>query len=301
MQQKNVFEYLKTLYKQSGMTGKLILVNLIVFLFFGLLSTVDYLFELGGFSGKLALLFAGPGNPEELMYQPWSLITQLFMHATFFHLAFNMIALFFLSRIFVQFFGERRLLTTYILGGIVGYLFHIGCFYLIPVFAANSSGPVVGASGAIFAIFMAVAFHRPKLSIYFFGIVKMPIIVLALLYVAVDFFSVGADDNIAHLAHLGGAIFGALSIINVSSPNNFMNRIEKFFSRIFGIFKRKPKMKVYTSDDVKAMDDDAYRSTKANNQEVVDAILDKISKKGYEGLTKKEKEILFNESKRKQN
>ena len=58
-------------------------------------------------------------------------------------------------------------------------------------------------------------------------------------------------------------------------------------------------MKVYKQDEIKEMDDDGYRTTKADNQKLVDGILDKISKKGYEGLTKKEKEILFNESKRK--
>jgi hypothetical protein len=128
----------------------------------------------------------------------------------------------------------------------------------------------------------------------------MPIIVLALLYIVLDISAIGAEDRIAHFAHLGGAVFGALSIINVNSSKSFMSRLDRFFSKFkwpkFS-FKRKPKMKVY-KNAAREMTDDEYNESRKAHQKRVDAILDKISKKGYEGLTKEEKEILFNESKR---
>ena len=301
MEKQGVFEYLKSVFKRNGMLGKLILINAIVFAVIQILYFVQ-----GGpdpqgngvFETTVHYL-AGPGHPEDLMYRPWGVITQMFTHYEFMHFLFNMIFLFYVSQIMVQLLGERRLLSTYLLGGIFAYVAHVALYYTIPSFAADGVSDVVGASGSLMAVFCAVAFHRPKLTIYFFGVIKMPIIVLAILYVAVDLLSVGASDGVAHFAHLGGALFGALSIINVNSPKNFMNRFDKFLSKLGGLFRRKPKMKIYEQEEVQKMDDDTYRSEKVANQERVDAILDKISKKGYEGLTKEEKEILFNESKRK--
>ncbi|MCB9222681.1 MAG: rhomboid family intramembrane serine protease [Crocinitomicaceae bacterium] len=302
MQEKNVFQYLKEVYKSAGLVGKLITINLIVFLSIGIIGVAEFLFKSTGITEKVVLSLAGPGNPEEILYKPWTLITQLFLHTSFFHFLFNMVMLFFAGRMFAQFFGEKRLLSTYLIGGIFGYLTHVICYYSIPAFQDLGENVVIGASGAIYALLAAIAFHRPNLSVYLFGLLKMPIIVLVLFMLLVDFLSLGKADGIAHLVHLGGGVFGALSIINVHSPGNFMNRFERFTSRIrLPKFsgKRKPKMKVYKQKDVKQMDDDKYREVKKDHQERIDAILDKISKKGYEGLTKEEKEILFNESKRK--
>jgi membrane associated rhomboid family serine protease len=300
MQEQNFFEYLKNLYHRWGMVGKLIALNLGLFLIVGLLGVISFLFKIEGFREDVVLMLAGPGNPVDIIFKPWTLITQLFTHLSFFHFLFNMIMLFFAGRMFVQFFGEKRLLSTYLIGGIFGYITHVVCYYTIPVFQDLGSGVVLGASGAIYAIFAAVGFHRPNLTIHLFGLIRMPIILLVLIMILVDFFSMGANDGVAHLVHLGGAIFGALSIIKVDSPKNFMNRFERWMSKIkWPSFKRKPKMKVYKDGTVKEMSDDDYRDAKKAHQERVDAILDKISRKGYEGLTKKEKEILFNESKRK--
>lgn len=299
--QQGIFQYLKNLYKQNGMLGVLILINTIIFLTISLLFLLQggYSSTGNGLAETVVYKLAGPGNPKELMYQPWSVFTQMFTHYSFTHFLFNMIALFFMARIFVQLLGERRLLSTYLLGGIVGYITHVAMYYLLPDFTGGSAAPVVGASGAVYAIFMAVAFLRPKLTVYFFGLIRMPIIVLGIAYVLYDLMAVNNQDGVAHYAHLGGALFGALSIINVNSPKNFMNRFDKWLAGFRAWFKRKPKMKIYSQEEVQQMDDDQYRSEKAASQERVDAILEKISKKGYEGLTKEEKEILFNESKRK--
>ena len=301
MKQQGVFQYLKSVFKQNGMIGKLILINAAVFVLLQILYFIQGGYAEGdpGIFETTVHYLAGPGDPSEILHRPWGVFTQMFTHYDFMHFLFNMIFLFFVAQIMIQLLGEKRLLSTYILGGLFAYATHVVMFYLIPEFAKGGVSDVVGASGSVMAVFCAVAFMRPKLTVYFFGMIKMPIIVLAVVYIAVDLFSVAASDGVAHFAHLGGALFGALSIINVNSSNNFMNRIEKFWSKLGGLFKRKPKMKIHKQEEVQQMDDDEYRSEKAYNQERIDAILDKISKKGYEGLTKEEKEILFNESKRK--
>lgn len=303
MQKQSVFQYLKNLYKSSGIIGKIIGINLAVFLFFGLLYAIDPGDEIApGLRDKVALYFAGPGHPLEIIYKPWTLITQLFTHIEFFHLLFNMLVFYFTTRMFLQFFSNRRLILTYLMGGMFAYLAHVIIYYTVPTFQAQGSGPVVGASGSIMAIFMALAFYRPKMTVLVYGLIKTPIIVLALLYVFLDVSAIGSNDHVAHFAHLGGALFGALSIVNADSPKNFMNRLDRFFGKMKRpklSFKRKPKLRVINPDTVKKMDDYTYREAKTINQDRIDAILEKISKKGYEGLTKEEKEILFNESKRK--
>lgn len=305
--QQNFIQQIKFAYKRSGVIGQLIAVSLVVHLIFGLGYVVESMFihpdiiKSGApsaseiFKGKW---LAAPGNPELLLYKPWTLITQLFTHGDFMHLAFNMIGLYFTSSIFVQFFGEKRLVSTYFLAGIFAYLFHIGCYYLIPAFKVEVVNGLVGASGSIMAIFTAIAIYKPSFKVMLFGVIKMPLILIAAIYIFIDLRSAFSPDGIAHLAHIGGAVFGAVSVINVNSSKNFMNRFDKWFSKIkWPSFKRKPKMKVYKSA-AKEMTDEEYNKARRDHQLRVDAILDKISKKGYEGLSKEEKEILFNESKR---
>lgn len=302
MQEQNVFQYIIQSYKRSGAIGRIIAVNLIVFLFFSVLFLIEKLFLVENLENSVKIWFAAPGDPAELIYKPWSIITQLFTHSGLWHFAFNMIMFYFTAKIFVQFFGERRLVSTYFFAGIFAYIFHVGCYYLIPAFQQHAVPGLIGASGAIMAIFMAIAVHRPNFKVYLYGIIRVPLVLLAILYIVYDLRGITNPDGIAHLAHLGGAIFGAVSVINVNSSKNFMNRFDRWLSKFKWpklSFKRKPKMKVYKQEDFQEMDDDQYRSSKMAHQERVDAILEKISKKGYEGLTKEEKEILFNESRKK--
>lgn len=307
MENQGMFDYIKTGYKRSGAIGQLIAVNIGVHLVFGIIYVIDKLFLNPTQQypwQNIANIWksdwmAAPGDPSLLLYKPWTLITQLFTHGDFMHLLFNLIMFYFTARIFVQFFGERRLISTYFLSGIFAYLFHIGCYYLIPAFKTDAVNGLIGASGAIMAIFFAIAVHRPNFKVLLYGLIKVPLILLAALYVFYDLRNVFEPDKIGHIAHLGGALFGALSVLQINSPNNFMNMFDKWWSKIkWPSFKRKPKMKVYKTE-ARNMNDEEYNASKLDYQKRVDAILDKISKRGYESLSKEEKNILFNESKKK--
>lgn len=314
MGQQNFFQYIVNSIKNSGMIGKLMAVNAIVYGLFLVLQIVGFLFTtptgaektIPTLAEKVLVYFAAPGNPADLAYKPWSVITQMFTHFEFGHFFFNMLVLFFTARIFVQFFGERRLLTVYFLGGVFAYVFHIGAYYAFPAFAKQVAPSVIGASGSIMAVFMAIAFYRPQLKVHLFGILPVPMILIAGLYLWSDLAGLAQQNvegtNIAHLAHLGGAIFGMLSIIKIHSSKNWLNRFDNWlysFKRLKFSFKRKPKMKIYKGGEARNMTDEEFNATKQQRQERVDAILDKIAKKGYEGLSKEEKDFLFNESQRK--
>ncbi|MBI3134998.1 MAG: rhomboid family intramembrane serine protease [Bacteroidetes bacterium] len=308
MQQQNVFQYLKNSLRRSGILGKLLLVNTVVFLVMLILRIVSYLFVQDGILDSVLIYLVAPGDPSLLIYTPWSVLTYMFTHYEVPHYFFNMLVFFFTGIIFLQHFSEKRLLSTYILGGLTGYVVHVASYYVFPVFAAEGAGPVLGASASIMAVFTAIAFHRPALRVMLFGVVPVPIFVIAALYIVTDLMGIAepaveGQARIAHFAHLGGVLFGAISIIGVSSPGHFMNKVDRFFSWFKApkiSFKRKPKMKVHQGGtQTRNMTDEEFNYNKKLRQERLDAILDKIGKKGYEGLTKEEKDFLFNESQRK--
>jgi hypothetical protein len=153
---------------------------------------------------------------------------------------------------------------------------------------------ILGASGSIMAIFTALAFYQPNLQVSLFGVFPIRIYFLALFFLFKDLINIGTDDQIAHFAHLGGAIFGLLSIQNLHSAKNILTRLEGFFSRIFAFFKPKKKVK---PTKTRFKTDEEFNHEKHLKQVKMDQILDKISKSGYDSLTKAEKEFLFNQSK----
>lgn len=304
---QNIFEYIKSILKRYGVIGRILIINTAVYLFFLILQIIEHLYVKEGLTESVMNYFAAPGIPAELAYKPWTVFTHMITHYEFGHFILNMLVFFFTSAMFVTFFSERRLVTVYILGGLFAYFFHVGAYYIFPVFAEQVPPGILGASGSVMAIFMAVAFYRPSLKVYLMGLIPIPIFIIAALYIWSDLSGIntspGEDDNIAHLAHLGGALFGALSIIGYGKMKYWLNPFDWFFSK-FKIpainLKRKPKMKVYQGGaQTKYMSDEEFNQNKKLRQDRLDAILDKVSKRGYDGLTQEEKDFLFNESQRK--
>jgi hypothetical protein len=132
-----------------------------------------------------------------------------------------------------------------------------------------------------------------------FGIFPVRLIFLALFFLLSDVISLGMNDGVAHFAHLGGAIFGALSIRNIASKNNIMVVLQKWgdsmLKSINSVFKSSPRQP--KRSNVRMKTDEEYNMEKRTKQEKIDHILDKISKSGYESLTRQEKDFLFNQSK----
>jgi len=146
------------------------------------------------------------------------------------------------------------------------------------------------------AIFTALAFYSPNTKIFLFGMFPVRLFVLALFFLATDLIGIGnTNDHVAHFAHLGGALFGLLAVQNVNSNKNILVKIDRLMQSIKGLFKKKPKMHYTRSDQHKT--DEQYNFEKRKKQEKTDLILDKISKAGYESLSKEEKDFLFKQSK----
>jgi membrane associated rhomboid family serine protease len=304
--QRNLIEELKYQFNFGGMTVKLIFVNTVVFLFVNVISIVGHLFQDPVIQEILTLMnqtvFALNTNIEQLLLTPWGIITSIFAHFEFFHFAMNMIMLFVAGRMFEQLFNGKRLLATYLLGGIVGGVFEIVAHNIFPLFSAVDVS-IVGASGSNMAIFMALAFYRPNLEVSIFGIFPLRLIILAGIFFLVDLLSIDKQDGTAHFAHIGGALLGALSIRNLHNSKNMITKFQVMIEKIATFFKNllkknKPKFTVERGGNARGgfKTDEEYNYEAKQRQIKVDAILDKIAKSGYESLSKAEKEFLFKQS-----
>ena len=139
-------------------------------------------------------------NPASLLDQPWTIISNIFIHASFWHIFGNMITLYFFGSYLLQLVGENKFLLVYFLGGLLGNVLFI---ILGPSYAV-----AVGASGAVFALGGALAVMRPKLKVFIF-----PIPVPLDLWMAVigGFLVLSFMPQVAWEAHLGGLVTGLVA------------------------------------------------------------------------------------------
>lgn len=225
---------------------------------------------------------------------PWTLITSIFTHVGLMHILFNMLIFYFAAEMFVYFFGRKKLIPLYLLGGIVGNLLE---FAIGLVFQQNASMGIIGASGSVMAVFMAVAIFKPDFNVKLFGVFDVKIIYLAAFYFLLDFVNLGANDGIAHFAHIGGAIIGVIVARQQRNSNDILDHLlalsKKFSPSYSKGYMKKPIR------NTKPVSDDDYNLRKKEQQEKTDAILDKISKYGYDALTAEEKAFLFDQSHKK--
>lgn len=293
---RNLIEELKFQLQHGPMTNRLIIYNVIVF---ALIQLVNGIISLTSSEELLVLglsdkIFTLDTNIIGFIQKPWGILTSIFSHFSLWHLLFNLLFLYFSGQMFEQLFDKRRLWQTYIYGGITGGLLEILAHYLFPSFQ-SSEHVVVGASGSIMAIFTALAFHSPNIKVSLFGILPVRIYFIAIFFLLNDLIGISnPQDNVAHFAHLGGAIFGMISIQSLHSRNNILSRLSRLSDYVKNILdkntpKNKSKNRFKTDED--------YNLERKKRQEKTDAILDKISKSGYESLSKAEKDFLFNQSK----
>ena len=288
---RNIFQELKQTFLQGKMTHRLIIVNVAVFV---LIIIYLAIFRLGGLVSEHLpkTLFTLDTNLTSFSHKPWGLITSIFAHFDLFHLLSNMLFLYFSGKFFEQIWSRKQLLITYILGGIFGGIAEIAVqstFYS----TENNGALVIGASGSIMAIFVAVAFHSPQTKLLLFGKFSIPLYILAILFIILDIMGIGTTDTTdktAHFAHIGGALFGTLSIVKMKFIPAKSTNSKGFFNQIFKSSKKKTVTPRFKSDEV-------YNQEKRAHQEKTDSILDKISKGGYESLNQSEKDFLFKQSK----
>ncbi len=267
---------------------KIIVINVLVFI------VVNIFVALSGVVGihesVYARWFALPANFNEFIFHPWTIITYMFLHAELSHVFFNLLWLHWVGKIFVEYYGSKRLLGIYLLGGISGAILFLLTCNLIPGVSSNQY--LLGASAGVTAIVIAIAVLIPDyiVNLLFFGPVKLKYIALVsfILTSIIDL----TQNTGGKVAHIGGAFFGLIYGMQYRKGKDiakwFMNLLDNIFS--FSLFSRKAHFKVVYN---RGMSDEDYNMNKVERQRRIDGILDKISKSGYESLSKEERDLLF--------
>lgn len=292
----NLIENLKQTYRQGNAVTKLIYLNIALYLMLQIFLIVMKLFTLQG--DFIFPFLALPSNFSTLLFKPWTLVTYMFLHKDFFHILFNMFALYWFGKLFLMFFTEKQLFGLYFFGGLVAGLTYIIAYNVFPLFSQMADISILmGASGSIMAIIVATAFQAPNMEMRFLLIGTVKLKYIAIAAVLISFFGITSSNAGGELAHLGGALYGYFFIVSLRRGKDHTKSFNKLMDKLSNLFKtRKLKVK-HTAASGKKMSDAEYNMTKAKNMEEIDRILDKIKTSGYGSLTSEEKRKLFEQGK----
>lgn len=289
------------------MINKLLVINTGVYL---ILLLARMIFGLFGIENLLTSMLGIPASAENLIKHIWTPITYMFVHMDFMHILANMLWLYFMGRLFQYTFNNKQTLAVYILGGLSGALLYFLFFNLIPTLHPyRDFSFCIGASAAVTALVISCCVNNPNMEIRIFGVIPMTLKWLGIIYVALDVIQVFSSSNAGgHVTHIGGAIYGLLFATMIRRGKDitrgFNNMIDKIVSLMpSGSKTRKSNMHVSYKNTSNArtaqeMTDAEFNQQKAADQQRIDEILDKISKSGYNNLSKEEKEFLFKMSKK---
>lgn len=215
-----------------------------------------------------------PGQVVERL-KVWQLFTYMFLHSThgnhIFHIIINMLFLYWFGTELERVLGRWRFLGLYLGGGLAG-----GVAYAATQYLAGARSPAIGASAAVMAILVVYAFHYPNRTVYLFFCIPLAVKWFVLGAVVLDvLYSVTAyADGVAHTAHLGGALYGLL--------------YRRLGARLSGLFERLG---------------DRLREREAlgrlADERRLDELLGKITREGFDSLTRREREFLSEQSRRR--
>ena len=268
-------------FKNLDILQKIILIMIIFFVIPYIVNTFLFLFNFNEFS--VINLFDVSPDLIDLLSKPWSLITYGFFHSDLWHLIGNMIIFYLSGSVVLNLFGSERLIKIFILGILYGSLAYLISYNLFPAFN-NIKSSMIGSSAGVMAVFIFLASYNPNYSFRILNF-NVKILYIASFLVLIDIIQIPGGNSGGHIAHLGGAFLGYFYHKKMIQGDNYGNWIIDLYNFIF---KRKVKFKKrsYSNKTSVSVKD-------AATQKKIDLILDKISKSGYDSLTKGEKETLF--------
>ncbi|MGF1923776.1 MAG: rhomboid family intramembrane serine protease [Bacteroidia bacterium] len=277
---RGIWDELKAKFLKSGSPAMLYIgINVLIFLIASLLE-VGFAISAnrGWVASQIQEYFAFPSTVSLLPLKFYTILTYQFFHDGIFHVLFNMLWLYWIGQIFLDFLKPRQFHFVFQGGVILGALTFLLLFNIVPAFSAQQA-TLIGSSAGVMAILVATATLVPDYSIRLLLIGDLKLKYLILAYILLDIMGVAGTNAGGSIAHLGGALFGFMFVKLLQRGKDWST-----------IFKRKPKLKVVKSNAPR-------KAEPILNQQEIDAILDKISKSGYDQLTREEKETLFKASK----
>ena len=256
-------------YRNSNSVQKIIIINIIVFIFPLIIKTILHLFNIDNID--IVSFFTIESEIKNLIFKPWSIFTYGFFHAGFYHLFWNMLMFYYFGNMLQNIFGDKLIYRIFFNGVITGGLIYVISYNIFPVFKGNVS-QMIGASAGVMAVLFYLSSYSPNMRIRFF-IIEIKLIYIALFLLILDIIQIPNGNSGGHIAHIGGALIGYLML-----KYNYQGLDLSLFS---SFLKSGKKIKNKKTDFNKI------------DQKKIDKILDKISESGYDSLSKEEKNYLF--------
>jgi len=271
--------------KAASAVDKVIYINLVVFVITFVIEAFSYLSN--DTSNFMITTFALPNSFSQYSYKPYTFITYGFLHANFIHILFNLIYLYYLGNLFVEYLSSYKFIVYYILGSVFGGIFFVVSYAYFPVFN-NANGILLGASAGIASLLVGLATHMPnyEINLRFIGYVKLWVLTLVFIVLSIAFIPNGNAGG--QISHLGGAIIGFILTKYYANSFSFEKKRYKSKSNLKMVYKAKEKSVDFGKN---------IHQKQIIKQRKIDAILDKISKSGYNSLSAIERDFLAKASK----
>lgn len=274
--------------RQLSVLEKIIAINVVVFLFGLILSLIVK-------SSSSLYWLELPKDVNDFIFKPWSIITYGFTHYSFFHLLFNMLVLYYVSRMMHNLFSQKLALNIYFLGIIMGGLFFLFAYNVLPEDFLKPVGALVGASAGVRALLIFLCAYMPQTEVrmVFFNIKLWHLGIALVVFDVIGLFGLNQGGNIAHLGGVGLGYFYATQLLK---GHDIGKGFEKLTDRIASLFKTSKKSPLRTVHKRKSNSVAGHTKSEFkefSKQKQIDLILDKISKSGYDSLTEEEKAFLF--------
>lgn len=290
---------LKQRYRAGSILVRLIYINVAVFLLVRIAALLAMLLNVPALQ-VVQWLEVPSGNL--LLHRPWTLLTYMFSHYDLLHILFNMLWLYWLGRIFMEYFTAKQLGALYVLGGLMGAALFWVAYAVLPYFDGKM-GLLIGASASVMAIVVAVAVYVPhyQINLLFFGAVSLKWV--AIITIVIDLLSVGEGNIGGQVAHLGGALMGVIFGLMMRNGHDCTAWLNRSIDALVSMFRRgasRPRKVKTHKQRVKSRPTQATEpASKAPDEAEIDEILDKLKRSGYGALSDQEKERLFMASRKR--
>jgi membrane associated rhomboid family serine protease len=270
----------------------------LVFCIFKFIYITYYLSGLSreSFYSNIFNWFILPAEVNKILDRPWTILTYMFMHEGVFHMLGNLLWLWAFGYILQDLAGNNKLVPLFLYGGIAGAFLFVVTNNLFPVLSSQIEGRTLqGASAGVMAIAIATTTLAPNYRIFPMLNGGIPLWIVTIIFVIIDFASIPSENGGGHIAHIGGAIIGLIFVLQLKRGNDWSAWMNRFFNWVSNLFN--PDKKEWKKTAKK----DLYYNTKGTQpfkkvsnitQKRIDEILDKINQQGYRFLTDEEKEIL---------
>jgi membrane associated rhomboid family serine protease len=273
----------------GNMVMKLIIVNFLVFIVTALLEA----FLPSTYHSHILPWIALPGDLTVFITRPWTLVTHMFVHGGIWHIAWNMIMLYWFGNITGDLLNDKRVLPIYFFGGLAGGLLYMASYQVLPYVGSMA----IGASAAVLSVVFAAVLTAPeyRMHLLLLGEVRIKYIGLAILFLDLIGTSATADNSGGHIAHLGGSLFGLLFVYLLRKGTDLGSVFYKSEPRKAATGRARLRV-AHKSESILKKQSEANEKT-TDISKKVDQILEKIKKEGYDSLSDSEKEILYKASK----